>query len=184
MQRRPCLVFGALTRSPWRVSSTARSTRSVARSRSMSPHWRPSSSPRRRPVSNARLTIGCRKCPESLQSVSSICSALRMSSSACSGVGGLWTVATLRAINPFFSASDRAMLSRRCAFNTVCRASGRAPDKSFPCHCWTCSGRSLWAEFHREGVLFDVRRVLHGVPVSLASCLERWRSTGEGSPRQ
>ena len=48
--RRPRFVFGGFTRKPARVSSTDRSTRRVASSRSMSAHCSPSSSPRLMPV--------------------------------------------------------------------------------------------------------------------------------------
>ena len=56
--RRPRLVFGGLRRKPALVSSTDRSTRRVPPSRSTSPHWSPSSSPRLMPVASASATMG------------------------------------------------------------------------------------------------------------------------------
>src|SRR5262245_55374922 len=50
--------FCDLSLSPAFVSSRLRSTRSVAASRIMSPHWRSSNSSHRIPVASAKATIG------------------------------------------------------------------------------------------------------------------------------
>ena len=119
------LGFGRLSFTPARVSSSERSTLSVALSRSTSAHCRPQSSPRRSPVPRKVATIDCRRWPASAGKVTATSAGDSTMTSSVFGAGGRTRLATLRWTSSSSAALAKTVPSRRwhdrpCSDSAAC----------------------------------------------------------------